>query len=156
MRNNVTRMLDVEGITYTSFEFSPAITSAPGVAEEVGLPVAQVYKTLVVQKDDGKGKPFLVMMPGDRDLNLKKLARSTGVKRLRMAPQKEAERLTGLQVGGISPLALLQRNFPTYIDQQALKWDELCISAGVRGMNLLVSVDDLLGITGAQPVAISE
>ncbi len=152
MKNNVTRMLDAEKVPYTKLEFSPTITSAPGVAEEVGLPVDQVYKTLVVQ--DGDGKAGLVMVPGDRDLNLKQLARAIGSKRLRMASQKHAEGLTGLQVGGISPLAVRRGKFPTYIDSQALGRDELCLSAGVRGMNLIMQVEDLLRLTGAQTVSL--
>ena len=81
------------------------------------MPPAQVYKTLVVQRE--RGKPLLVLVAGDSRINLKRLAASIGEKRLRMAPQREAERLTRLKVGGISPLALLNRGFDVFMDRAA-------------------------------------
>ena len=152
MKNNVTRMLDAQKVAYVKYEFSPILISASAVAKELGLPPAQVYKTLVLQSE--AGLVCLVMMPADKELELKALARAIGVKRVRMAAQKEAERLTGLEVGGISPLALLRLNLPTYIDQGVLTWDRVCVSGGARGLNLLIAVDDLLRLTKAQPVAL--
>ena len=91
-----------------------------------------------------------------KELNLKQLVRATGVKRLCMASQKEVKRLTGLPAEGRSPGALLKRNVPIYLDQQGLEEDELCISACVRGMKLLLSVADLFRITGALPLVFAE
>jgi len=102
------------------------------VAEALGLPASQVYKTLVVVRE--RGKPLLVMIPGDRELDLKRLAKAIGEKKLRMATHKEAESLTGLQVGGISALALLNRRFEVYIDRAATKLERVLVSAGRRGI----------------------
>ncbi len=149
-KNNVMRLLDRRGIVYQPYTFSPAIHSAPGVAEATGLPAAMVFKTLVVLP--GEGRPALVMVPGDRELDLHRLARALGVKKARMATQSEAERLTGLLVGGISPLALLGRGFRIYLDRAALELGEVLVSAGERGRNLRLRTADLLAVTGAEVI----
>ncbi len=149
-KNNVMRLLEARGIPYEAFSFSPEIHSARGVAEALGVPAHTVYKTLVVVPSEGR--PFLVLVPGDRELDLHRLARSLGLKRVRMATQKEAERWTGLQVGGISPLALLGRGFRVYVDRSALDLEHVLVSAGRRGLNLRLRVSDLLSLTAARPV----
>ncbi|MGC8874261.1 MAG: aminoacyl-tRNA deacylase [Chloroflexia bacterium] len=150
LKTNAMRFLDAHGISYEPFYFSPDIHSAEGVAEALGFPVRQVYKTLVVAHPDGR--PILVLVPGDRELDLARLARALGVKRLRMATRREAEAWTGLQVGGISALALLHRGYRTYIDRAALEEAQILVSAGRRGINLRLRVQDLIAITGAQVV----
>lgn len=133
---NSMRLLERQGIAYRSHAFPDRIHSALGVAEALGLPAEMVYKTLVVLRPGGK--PLLVMLAGDRELDLKRLARALGVKDLRMAPQAEAERLTGLQTGGISALALRHKGFPAYLDRAAQDLPEgrVLVSAGRRGLNL--------------------
>ena len=116
----------------------------------MGAPGHIVYKTLVVMPSEEH--PILVLIAGDRELNLGRLARSLGVKKVRMATQKEAESLTRLQVGGISPLALLDRGFPVYIDRPALALEDLFLSAGTRGINLRLRVADLIALTAAEVV----
>jgi Cys-tRNA(Pro)/Cys-tRNA(Cys) deacylase len=150
---NSMRILDQQGINYTVHEFPEAIHSADGVAGYVGLPPEMVYKTLVVLP--ATGKPMLVMVAGSRELNLKKLAKAVGQKKVQMVPHKEAEALTGLQTGGISALALLHKNFPVYLDRPALELDRILISAGQRGVNLELPVEDLKRITGAKVVETS-
>jgi Cys-tRNA(Pro)/Cys-tRNA(Cys) deacylase len=147
---NSMRVLDAQNVPYDIFTYPPQHHSAIEVAQLAGVPPEIVYKTLVVQRE--QGKPVLVMIAGDRQLNLKRLAASIGEKRLRMASQREAERLTGLQVGGISPLALLNRGFDIFVDKHALAQNRVYVSAGRRGLNLCLSVQDLLRATGAQPV----
>lgn len=149
-KTNAMRLLEARGIPYQTYTFSPAIHSAQGVAEALGLPPHIVYKTLVVMPP--QGRPLLVIVPGDRELDLDRLARSLGVKRLRMATQKEAEQSTGLQVGGISALALVDRRWRVYLDRRALELEEVLVSAGRRGVNLRLRVADLIAITGAQVV----
>lgn len=144
---NSMRLLDRQKIAYTVREFPPNIHSADGVADFFGLPREMVYKTLVVLPE--RGKPMLVMVAGSREVNLKILARSVGQKRVQMAPHKEAERLTGLQTGGISALALLHKSFPVYIDRPALDLDRILVSAGKRGVNLELPVQDLIRLTKA-------
>ncbi|RLB74862.1 MAG: hypothetical protein DRH15_14965 [Deltaproteobacteria bacterium] len=90
------------------------------------------------------------MIGGDRELDLKRLARAVGEKKLKMATYRPAEEWTGLQVGGISPLALLNRGFEVYIDRPATTLSHVYVSAGRRGINLRVPVEELIAITKAK------
>jgi len=144
---NSMRVLEAEGIRYEVLSFADTIQSAVGVMAYYGLPPAYVYKTLVVVLP--QGKPALVLIAGDRDIQLKRLAQALGEKKLRMATQKEAEAWTGLKVGGISALALFHRGFPVYIDRAAAALDEIIVSAGQRGMDIRLTVPDLVRVTGA-------
>jgi Cys-tRNA(Pro)/Cys-tRNA(Cys) deacylase len=147
-RTNAMRLLDAQGVDYQVITFSSDIHSAARVAETVGLDPAQVFKTLVVQRTTGK--PLLVMVAGDREIDLKALAASVGEKKLSMATHREAEALTGLQVGGISALMLLNQGFEICIDEAAQALDEIVVSAGQRGVDLCLRVADLVQITGAR------
>lgn len=147
---NSMRLLDQQKIDYTIREFPDTIHSADGVADYFGLPHDVVYKTLVVLP--ATGKPMLVILAGSREVDLKKLAKAVGQKKVQMAPHKEAERLTGLQTGGISALALLHKNFPVYLDQPALELDRILVSAGKRGINLELPVQDLMRLTKANVI----
>jgi Cys-tRNA(Pro)/Cys-tRNA(Cys) deacylase len=133
-KTNAMRALEARNIPYQVFTFPPDVHSAVGVAMEVGLPANQVYKTLVVLRS--QGKPMLIIIAGDRELDLKKVSREIGEKKVRMASHNEAETLTGLQVGGISALALLNRPFDVFIDQPATDLTHILVSAGKRGINL--------------------
>lgn len=150
---NSMRILDQQKVAYTVREFPDTIHSADGVADHFGLPAGMVYKTLVVLPN--KGKPMLVMIAGDRELDLKKLAKAVGEKKAQMAPKKEAESLTGLQTGGISALALLHKNFSVYIDRPALEFERILVSAGKRGINLELPVQDLIRLTKAKVIEAS-
>jgi Cys-tRNA(Pro)/Cys-tRNA(Cys) deacylase len=147
-RTNAMRLLDAHGVDYQVVTFSPDIHSATGAAETMGLDSAQVYKTLVVQR--APGKPLLVMVAGDQEIALKALAASVGEKKLSMATHREAEALTGLQVGGISALMLLNQGFEICIDGAAQALDEIVVSAGQRGVDLRLRVADLVQVTGAR------
>lgn len=151
------RVLDGKSIAYEVVEFPDSIHDALGVAEHSGLPAQAVYKTLVAQVVDSatghplkSGKPVLIMVAAGRSLDLKKLAAGLGVKKAAMARQADAERLTGLKVGGISALALLNRGFRIYLDEQAILLESIVVSAGERGLNLRLKVDDLIAVTGAR------
>ena len=148
VRTNAMRLLDANKVAYEVFTFSPDIHSATEVADVVGLAPGAVYKTLVVQRP--RGKPLLVMVAGDEHVDLKSLAASLGEKRLHMATHRDAEALTGLQVGGISALALLNRGFEVCIDLAAQDLEAVTVSAGKRGINLRLSVPDLVRVTGAR------
>ena len=147
---NAMRLLEQKNVDYVVREFPDTIHSAAGVADYFKLPHDMVYKTLVVLPPSGK--PLLVMVAGSRELNLKKVAKATGVKKVQMAAKKEAERLTGLQTGGISALALLHKNFAVYLDMPALALDRILVSAGKRGLNLELSTEDVVMITGAKVI----
>jgi Cys-tRNA(Pro)/Cys-tRNA(Cys) deacylase len=153
---NALRLLDSRGIAYETLLYSPEIHSAQGVAEALGLPVERVFKTLVSLPAAGeRPRPLLAIVPGDSELDLKVLAKAAGGKKLRMATQREAEAATGLLVGGISALALLQKHWAVYLDASAHDADWLVVSAGQRGINLRLAVGDLVAATGAvvAPVA---
>jgi Cys-tRNA(Pro)/Cys-tRNA(Cys) deacylase len=150
---NSMRVLDRHHIPYTVRAFPDTLDSADGVSYHFGVPRDKVYKTLVVQS--APGKPFLVMVAGGRELDLKKVARALGHKKVQMATHRDAEKWTGLQTGGISALALLHKNFPVYIDRLALTLARIMVSAGKRGVNLELSVPDLVKITKAKAIEAS-
>jgi len=150
-------VLDGQHVPYAVIEFPSTIHDALGVAEHAGLSPDQVYKTLVVQVIDPatqaplrSHKPLLILVAANRTLDPKKVSAALGVKRVGMARQAEAERMTGLKVGGISALSLLHRGFEVYVDEPALLLDEFVVSGGQRGLNLRLKVVDLLSVTGAR------
>jgi Cys-tRNA(Pro)/Cys-tRNA(Cys) deacylase len=151
-RNNVTRLLDARKVSYELFELSGEKHSAEETAALLGVPPHIVYKTLVVLREAKGKKPLLVMAPGGREINLKTLAASVGEKKLWLATQGEAEALTGLQVGGISTLALLDRGFDICLDRSAQALPAIHLSAGQRGANLKLAVPDLIRLTNARLV----
>lgn len=147
------RMLEQRKVAHDVFAFDDSIRSAEEVARATGMALQEVYKTLVVEHDPPKGKPNLVMMPADSELDLKALASVIGAKKLRMATHADAERHTGLQVGGISALGLLGKGFPVYIDARATEHSHILVSAGQRGFDVRLAVPDLLALTSARPLA---
>lgn len=149
-KTNSMRALEAHKIPYDVFTFPPEVHSASGVADAVGLPYEHVYKTLVALRPEGK--PMLIMIAGHQELDLKRVAKSVGEKKVRMASYKEAEDLTGLQVGGISALALLNRPFDVFIDRPATELSHILVSAGKRGINLRLPVADLIRVTHARVI----
>jgi Cys-tRNA(Pro)/Cys-tRNA(Cys) deacylase len=152
--NNVTRMLDAKKVPYTAFELPEEKLGALEAAEVIGAPSQQVFKTIVVTRV-GNGKPILVVVPGPQEVDLKALARALGEKKLRLPTQREAERLTGLQAGGISPLALIKRGFEVVLDEAAQSFQEIYISGGQRGLNIRLPVQALVDLTGAKFAEVS-
>jgi len=157
-KNNVTRLLDSKKIAYQLhlFDYDAGIESAVQVAQAIGLPALQVFKTLVAQADQPNRKPMLVIIPGPDTLDLKALAKATGLKKIKMASHAEAESLTGLQTGGISPLALINKGFDIYLSDQAQAFDTIAVSAGQRGANIQLNVKDLVKLTNARVVKLTE
>lgn len=153
-KNNVTRFLDSKKVTYQvyTYDYEAGVHSAVEVANAVGLPQVQVFKTLVVLGDDPKRKPMLVVIPGPDTLDLKALAKATKLKKAKMAAHADAEKLTGLQTGGISPLALINKGFDVYLDDAATRFEQIALSAGERGAQVFVSVSDLIKLTRARLV----
>ncbi len=152
-KTNAMRALDQRRVPYEAFAYSPDIHSADEVAAALGIPARQVYKTLVALPD--RGRPLLVMIAGDREMDPRQVAKAVGVKRVEMAPKRDAERLTGLLVGGIGALALLGKPFDVYLDSPALAEERILVNGGQRGLNLKVKVSDLINVTGAKPIAAS-
>jgi Cys-tRNA(Pro)/Cys-tRNA(Cys) deacylase len=152
--NNVTRFLDGKKVDYTvhTYTYSPETHSAVEVAEAIGLPPAQVFKTLVALSSTPSDKPALVVIPGAETLDLKKLAKAINAKKMQMAPRAQAEEMTGLLAGGISPLALINRGFAVYLDRRATGFDRIYISAGERGAQVGINPKDLVQLTRARVV----
>jgi Cys-tRNA(Pro)/Cys-tRNA(Cys) deacylase len=153
-KTNAMKLLEGQKVPYEAYAYPANLREAQEVATALDMPAGQVFKTLVLPRPK-PGKPMLVMIPADRQLDLKKLAKAVGEKKLKMATQREAERLTGLQVGGISALALLNRGFDIYLDESALGFEQIIISAGQRGLQIKLAVSDLLKVSRARIVEAS-
>ncbi|MFN8564136.1 MAG: aminoacyl-tRNA deacylase [Anaerolineae bacterium] len=151
---NSMRLLEQHKIPYEVVEYPDDLRDAEEIAEVLGVPPFLVYKTLVVEPEGGAGqntgKPFLVMMAANRQLDLKRLAAVAGAKKVRMAAHKDAEALTGLKVGGISALALTHKNWIVFLDQPATEHQHILISAGQRGVDLRVPTMALVGLVRAR------
>lgn len=153
--NNVTRFLDSRKIPYTAFELPVEKIGAVETAQLLGVSPSLIYKTIVIQREK-TGKPLLAVIPGDHEVNLKSLAAFVGEKKLKLPTQREAEQLTGLQAGGISPLALLNKGFQVIVSSEALQHDQIHISGGQRGLNIRLPVNSLLDLTRGRTAAISD
>lgn len=159
IKTNAMRLLEAQKIPYRVqvYDESKEFHSAEEAAALIGAPAEQVYKTLVVlhegtTRGGARPKPMLVMVASDREVDLRLLAKSVGEKKLRMATKKEAEQLTGAQVGGISALALLNKGFAILLDKAALALDTIHVSGGVRGVDIALQVADLQRATNARTV----
>jgi len=146
------RLLEQKGIAHEVYAFDETIRSAQEVARVTGMPPEQVLKTLVVEHDPPRGKPYLVMVPSSLEIDMKVLAASLGAKKLRMASHRDAERQTGLRVGGISALALIGRGFEVFVEESATLFEEVLVSAGQRGYDVRLALADLIALTSAAAV----
>jgi Cys-tRNA(Pro)/Cys-tRNA(Cys) deacylase len=151
---NSMRLLEKHNIPYEVTEFPDTMRDAEEIARVLGIPPHMVFKTLVVEPVGG-GKPLLAIIPANRQLDLKALAAASGHKKVGMAAHADAEKLTGLKVGGISALALTQKNWPVFIDQSASELEYIYVSAGQRGLDLRVPTLSLVRILGAKIVNIT-
>ena len=147
-KTNAARLLDRAGIAYelVPYEVDESNLAATHVAECLGEPIDQVFTTLVLRGD--RNGHFVCVVPGDKEVDLKKAARISGNKSAEMIPMKELLPTTGYIRGGCTPIAM-KRRFPTFIDSSALQFDHIFISAGVRGLQLRISPQDLVGFVGA-------
>jgi Cys-tRNA(Pro)/Cys-tRNA(Cys) deacylase len=151
---NTMRILEQNKIVYEALHYPDDLRDAEAIADVLGLPYYMVYKTLVAQPE-GSDKPYLVMIAADRALDLKQLATVSGQKKIRMASHKDAEALTGLKVGGISALALTQKNWTVFLDQPATEHEHILISAGQRGTQLRVPTMALVRLVRARLANVS-
>lgn len=151
--NNVTRFLDSHKVRYTAFETPAEKLGAMETAQFLGLEPDSVFKTIVVTREKPK-KPLLVVVPGPSNVDLKLLAAALGEKKVYLPTEREAEQLTGLQAGGISPLALINKGFQVVIDSSAQNHTEIHVSGGQRGLNVRLAVTDLVKLTNARVVPV--
>ena len=147
-KTNAARKLDELKIDYNLIEYAvdEEHLDAVHVAQEVGMPAAQVFKTLCVRGD--KNGVMFAVIPGDAELDLKALAKVSGNKRAELVALKEVLPLTGSVRGGCSPLGAT-KNYPVYMDVTSNNWPEIAISAGQRGMQIVAAPADLQRATNA-------
>jgi Cys-tRNA(Pro)/Cys-tRNA(Cys) deacylase len=142
-KTNAARILDRLKINYDLVEYTvdESDLSAVHLAETAGIPISQVFKTLVLEGD--KNGNFVCIIPGGEEIDLKKAAIASSNKKVAMIRMKDLEPLTGYIRGGCSPLGM-KKNFPVYIDKMAFNQNFIYISAGIRGMQIQLSPDDLV------------
>ena len=148
-RNNVTRFLDSRKITYIAHELPIEKLGALKSSKLIGVNPELVFKTIVALRPKG-GKHILAVVPATHQLNLKALAKEVGEKKIRLSSHNEAEKITGLETGGISPLALINKGFQVVIDSSAKSHPQIHISGGQRGLNIQLNPDDLINLTNAR------
>ena len=157
MKTNATRQLERLGIAYElrEYEVDPDDLSAVKVAGQIGLPPEQVFKTLVV-KSDAHGI-ILAVVPADQELDLKALARASGNRKMEMVPVSQLKPLTGYLRGGVTALAC-RKSYPVYLDETAELHDVISVSAGLRGVQILLAPADYIRATKATigPIARAE
>jgi Cys-tRNA(Pro)/Cys-tRNA(Cys) deacylase len=153
-KTNAMRLLDHAGIEYAlhTYPLDEGDISAERVAELLGMPPERIFKTLIVLGD--RSGPMLVLAPAGTEVDLRALAHHSGDKRIEMAPQREVLGLTGYERGAVTPLSI-PRRYPVYIEETAILWETIGISAGAKGMELILSPADLVRITDAKLVDIA-
>lgn len=149
IKTNVLRHLDAAKIPYETREYDASDENYDGklIAQKVDLPMEMVYKTLVLTGD--KTKYLVCVIPVEKELDLKAVARATGNKSVAMLPQKDLLPLTGYLRGGCSPIGM-KKAFPTFIQEDAELLERISVSAGVRGCQVILAVDALMGCTNAK------
>ena len=145
MKTNAVRLLETLRVPHEIREYKvdPNDLTAGSVAAKIGLPTEQVFKTLVVKGD--RAGVCLAVVPGDRELDLRALAKQSGDRRMELAPLKEVQPLTGYIRGGVTALAG-KKEYPVYVDETAILFDVISISAGVRGAQILLNPEDYLKV----------
>jgi len=153
-KTNAVRLLDQIGIPYElrEYEVDPDDLAAETVAAKVGLPPEQVFKTLVARGD--RIGICMAVIPGNAELDLKALAAVAGDRKMQLAPVKELQSLTGYIRGGVTALAG-KKDYPVYVDETIELFDVISISAGVRGMQILLAPSDYLKVTKGTLVQLS-
>lgn len=153
-KTNAARILDRHKIQYELVEYpvDPDNLAADHVAEELGEPIEQVFKTLVLRGD--KNGIFVCVIAGNREVDLKKAAKVSGNKKAEMIAMKEILPLTGYIRGGCTSIGM-KKQYPTFISEEALNFPFIYVSAGKRGLQLKLSPKDLLTVANAQAADIA-
>jgi Cys-tRNA(Pro)/Cys-tRNA(Cys) deacylase len=148
VKTNAVRLLDEAKIPYElrEYEVDPKDLAAEAVAQKIRMPAEQVFKTLVVRGD--RSGVMLAVVPGDSELNVKALAKVSGDRKIEMVPLREVQPLTGYIRGGVTALAC-KKEYPVYLDETAILFDRISISAGVRGTQVVLNPEDYVKITHA-------
>jgi Cys-tRNA(Pro)/Cys-tRNA(Cys) deacylase len=154
-KTNAARLLDQLSISYElrEYEVDPEDLAAETVAAKIGLPPEQVFKTLVARGD--RNGICMAVIPGDAELDLKALATASGDRKIQLIPVKELQGLTGYIRGGVTALAA-KKDYPVYVDETIELFDTISISAGVRGLQILIAPSDYLRATKARLAALAQ
>ena len=154
-KTNVARLLDQLGILYElrEYEVDPNDLAAETVAAKIGMPPEQVFKTLVARGD--RNGVCIAVIPGDQELDLKALASAAGERKIQLVPVKELQALTGYVRGGVTALAA-KRDFPVYVDETIELFHVVSISAGLRGLQILIAPADYLRATNGKTSALAQ
>jgi Cys-tRNA(Pro)/Cys-tRNA(Cys) deacylase len=155
VKTNAARVLDRLGIKYElrEYEVDPDDLSAETVATKVGLPAEQLFKTLAVRGD--RNGIYLAVIPANEELDFKALARLTGDRKIEMVSLKEVQDATGYIRGGVTALAC-KKDYPVYIHELATVCDLISVSAGIRGLQILLAPEDYIRAVKARVVAITK
>ncbi len=148
MKTNAARLLDSLGVPYElrTYEVDPEDLAAETVAAKIGLPPEQVFKTLLARGD--RHGPCFAVVPGNYELDYKKLAALSGDRKVELVGLKEVQPLTGYIRGGVTVLGA-KKDYPVFADETIELWDVISISAGVRGTQILIAPADYLRVTKA-------
>jgi Cys-tRNA(Pro)/Cys-tRNA(Cys) deacylase len=148
MKTNAARLLDSLGVSYElrTYEVDPEDLAAESVAAKVGMPPEQVFKTLLARGD--RNGPCFAVIPGNYELDYKKLAGLSGDRKVELVALKEVQPLTGYIRGGVTVLGA-KKDYPVYADETIELWDVISVSAGVRGTQILIAPGDYLRVTDA-------
>lgn len=144
-KTNAARILDQAGIPYEliPYEVDESDLSAVSVAQKVGMPPEQIYKTLVVRGD--KTSILIACIPAHHELNLKSLAQVSGNKKVEVVALKDVQPLTGYIRGGVSPLGT-KKKYPVYFQEDILTQEKIALSAGTRGLQIFALSQDLVRV----------
>ncbi len=154
VKTQAVRALDELGIPYKLLVQPHKARNVKGAAAERGVHVQQVVKTLLVRRPDKRH--LIALVRGDQRLSLKKLARLVEVKVLEMAPEADVPRITGYQIGAVSPLGLRRSDVPIYVDQHILDEPRVSVSAGRHDTGVELSSEDLIDAVRGQVGDITE
>jgi Cys-tRNA(Pro)/Cys-tRNA(Cys) deacylase len=145
VKTNAVRVLEESGVPFElrTYPVDPDDLSAETVANKIGMPAEQVFKTLVVKGD--RNGVCLAVIPGNTELDLKALSRLSGDRRVELAPLKDVQPLTGYIRGGVTALAG-KKEYPVFIDETAILFDAISVSAGVRGTQIVLNPEDYIRI----------
>jgi Cys-tRNA(Pro)/Cys-tRNA(Cys) deacylase len=154
-KTNAVRLLDQLGIHYElrGYEVDPEDLAAETVAAKIGLPAEQVFKTLVARGE--RNGAIMAVIPGDQELDLKALAAAAGERKIQLVPVKELQALTGYIRGGVTALAA-KREYPVFVDETIELFDVVSISAGMRGLQILIAPADYLRATKGTIAALGQ
>jgi Cys-tRNA(Pro)/Cys-tRNA(Cys) deacylase len=154
-RTNAVRILERLGIAHElrEYEFDPDDLAAETVAAKIGLPAEQVFKTLAVRGD--RTGVMLAVVPGSAELDFKALAQASGDRKVEMVPLKEVQAVTGYVRGAVTALAC-RKDYPVYIDETAELFDIISISAGLRGLQILLAPGEYMRAVNAATAAIAK